>query len=102
MTHYVLIHGAWHAPSRLYLRGSHSGLLEPRGAHCAKGSRCARHYDLIRHSLIGSKRRFRGKQIRSDVGVLVGRAAVAFAYALSKMPNERNQSTVLVSETTTR
>ena len=44
-----------------------------RNQHGADGAGCARHYDLVRHSLIGSKRSFRGKQIRSDVRVLVRR-----------------------------
>ena len=44
--------------------------------------RIARHDDLVRHSLIGSKRRFRGKQIRSDVRVRVGRARGRFCVPL--------------------
>jgi hypothetical protein len=53
-----------------------------RHKHRSEGAGRARHYDLVRHSLIGSKRRFRGKQVRSNVRVLVGRARGCFCVRL--------------------
>jgi hypothetical protein len=79
-----VIHGFSELPSGTVLltRQPFGFTRASRHKHGSEGAGRPRHYDLVRHSLIASKRRFRGKQIRSDVRVLVGRARGRFCVSL--------------------